>query len=74
MSISSIDTSMASLQPNEWIFELGSLSALQINEQDVIDQILNLNCNKAYGADGISPRFLKEASSELAQPLLTFLI
>ncbi|VDI01051.1 Hypothetical predicted protein [Mytilus galloprovincialis] len=34
-----------------------------ITEEEVLDQLKNLNCNKPSGPDGVSPRILKEIKS-----------
>ncbi len=46
-----------------------TLTGLHINEIDVEEMLSELNCNKATGFDGISPRLLKEGSKPLAKPL-----
>ena len=38
-------------------------------EEDVLDQMKVLDCNKLYGPDGISPRFIKMAGVSLVKSL-----
>ncbi len=45
------------------------LTGIQIDESDVEEILSELNCNKATGLDGISPRLLKEGSKALSKPL-----
>ncbi|CAG2185269.1 unnamed protein product [Mytilus edulis] len=40
-----------------------------ITEEEVLDQLKNLNCNKPSGPDGVSPRILKEIKSGIVKPL-----
>ena len=45
------------------------LSDIVVQEEEVLDQIKILDCNKSYGPDGISPRFIKMAGLSLVKPL-----
>ncbi len=45
------------------------LTGIHIAESDVEEILSELNCNKATGFDGISPRILKEGSKPLSKPL-----
>jgi hypothetical protein len=45
------------------------LDHIEVSEQEVIDQLCNLNINKACGPDGISSRILKELAVSLGCPL-----
>ena len=40
-----------------------------MSEQDVLDQLKNLNCNKEYGPDGISPKCLKLCLAAIVESL-----
>ena len=46
------------------------LTAIPITKQDVIDQVKVLDVSKAYGPDGISPRFIKEGVEAMICTLL----
>ena len=50
-----------------------TIETLEIKPEDVEKKLNKLNTSKAAGPDGISPRVLKELSSELA-PILTILM
>ena len=50
-----------------------SLEDIEINEAIVLKQLENLKVNKSPGPDCLHPRLLKELSSELKEPLTTFL-
>ena len=45
------------------------LSDIVVREEEVLDQIKILDCNKSYGPDSISPRFIKMAGLSLVKPL-----
>ena len=45
------------------------LSDIVVQEEEVLDQIKILDCNKSYGPDSISPRFIKMAGLSLVKPL-----
>ena len=72
LSMSHIDTAGKTVPDIDRIINDNSLSSLEVTEQDVIDQLLTLDVNKAFGPDEISPKFLKEGAVELA-PILMFI-
>ena len=45
------------------------LSDIVVREEEVLEQIKISDCNKSYGPDGISPRFIKMAGVSLVIPL-----
>ena len=45
------------------------LSSIVVDSTDVFESLCNLNCDKAVGADGISPRVLKGCATALLEPL-----
>ena len=45
------------------------LNNIVVQEEEVFDQIKILDCNKSYGPDGISPRFIKIAGASLVKSL-----
>ena len=67
-NVSSLDDSNATL-PNDIPNTEYQLNNIFITEEDVSDQIKVLDTNKAYGHDGISPKLLKEACSEISLSL-----
>ena len=70
--MSHIDTAGKTVPDIDRIINDNSLSSLEVTEQDVIDQLLTLDVNKAFGPDEISPKILKEGAVELA-PILMFI-
>jgi hypothetical protein len=49
-----------------------NLGSITVSQADVLEVLLNLNVNKAYGPDGMSPIFLKNCA-EIITPSLTIL-
>ena len=56
----------------ERILDIGNFDNLEVTHAEILDQLSILNTSKAYGLDQISPRFLREARTELA-PILVVL-
>ena len=54
-------------EPN--IVMADTLEIFEITNRDITDQLNNLDVNKAYGIDGISPRLLKESGNTLCEVL-----
>ena len=65
-SVTSLDTSGATLPERARVCNFGMLENIVINENDVMDQLLILNTNKFYIPDNISPKCLKVGASVLA--------
>jgi hypothetical protein len=65
---SKLDDSNSEIPPFE-VQTNSFLNNINITEQDVADQLQNLDCNKAYGPDGISPKFLKLCVPVIVYPL-----
>ena len=55
--------------PNLDPFTDNRLERILVLEQDVYDQLSTIDVTKSYGADEISPRFLKEGREYLSRPL-----
>ncbi|KAK3103719.1 hypothetical protein FSP39_021305 [Pinctada imbricata] len=68
---STVDDSGVDLPPLTYN-QTCSIDNIDITETDVKDVLDNLDISKATGPDGINPRLLKEASSELCGPLSKF--
>ena len=68
MTASSIDDSNASVPETNRLFA-GGFENLVVTTRDVNDQLKCLDTSKSFGPDLISPRFLKEGSDILAEPL-----
>ena len=70
ISICNIDDTLGSLPLDPPIFDhVNTLNQIIVTERDVADQIQLLDCNKSYGPDGISPRFLKEGGTGVIKSL-----
>ena len=63
-----IDDSSASL-PTSNPVNLPMLNNIVVHDEEVLDQVKFLDCNKSYGPDVISPRFLKMAGASIVKPL-----
>ena len=63
-----IDDSSTSLPISNPV-NLPMLNNIAVHDKEVLNQIKFLDCNKSYGADGISPRFLKMAGASIVEPL-----
>ncbi|KAK3106102.1 hypothetical protein FSP39_012782 [Pinctada imbricata] len=68
---STVDDSGVDLPPLTYN-QTCSIDNIDITETDVKDVLDNLDISKATGPDGINPRLLKEASSQLCGPLSKF--
>ena len=52
---------------------IDGLDNILVSENDVLDQLANLDINKAYGPDGIPPKLLKEARKEICSSVTKLL-
>jgi hypothetical protein len=64
-----LDDSNAVLPPDYPTLCDSTLETFYVEEADTRNYLQKLNANKAFGPDGISPKLLKEGSSELAPSL-----
>ena len=46
-----------------------ALTEIDVTELDVLDQLETLDINKAYGADGVPPKLLKEGRNQICKSL-----
>ena len=63
-----IDDSSASLPISNPV-NLPMLNNIVAHDEEILDQIKFLDCNKSYGPNGISPTFLKMAGASIVEPL-----
>ena len=68
-SASVLDDSSAKLPQNDNSDVRLSLDSIIDGEDEVLDQLKILDCNKSYGPDSISPHFIKLATDALVKPL-----
>ena len=64
-----MDDSSAKLPQNDNSDVRLSLDSIIVGEDEVLDQLKILDCNKSYGPDSISPHFIKLATDALVKPL-----
>ena len=69
LRMSTLDNSDGDLPEERNIINHNSLDTIDITEEDVLDQLKNLDTNKALGPDGISPRLLKIAAKPISKIL-----
>ena len=67
-SSSRINESSGSL-PSNADCKVNKLNEIEVQDFEVFDQIKFLDCNKSYGPDGISPKFIKMAGQTIVRPL-----
>lgn len=67
MSVTYVDDSNAELPQEPPIMNINNFDSLHVTETDVNDQLKNLDVDKSYGPDGISPKLLKEAGATIAK-------
>ena len=65
----SVFTTSSSTLPDMGSPTIESLQSINISEADVYNALTSLDPNKALGIDGIGPKFLKNCSESLFQPL-----
>ena len=65
LQTSKLDDSNSRIPDNPIVGDAHKLNNVDIKAQDVMDQLNNLDANKAYGPDGVSPVFRKEGGGIL---------
>ena len=67
--MSTLDNSDGDLPEQRNITNHNLLNTIDITQEDVLDQLKNLDTNKALGPDGISPKLLKKAAKPISKIL-----